>query len=126
MAKASNARPTKAQRQHRLVQLIAKNQITNQPDLVDLLRADGVVATQATVSRDLEDLGAVKVRIPGGETVGHTDNYNCMRDNIPDVTVKYYDGLPHNICDSVPERCAEDALSFLQSRFPDGFSPART
>ena len=63
---------------------------------------------------------------PGGETVGHTDNYNCMRDNIPDVTIKYYDGLPHNICDSVPERCAEDALSFLQSRFPDGFSPLRT
>ena len=66
------------------------------------------------------------VVIPGGETVGHTDNYNCMRDNIPDVTLKYYDGLPHNICDSVPERCAEDALSFLQSRFPDGFSPSRT
>jgi transcriptional regulator of arginine metabolism len=33
---------------------------------VELLAADGVVATQATVSRDLEDLGAVKVRIPGG------------------------------------------------------------
>jgi transcriptional regulator of arginine metabolism len=28
--------------------------------------ADGIVATQATVSRDLEELGAVKVRIPGG------------------------------------------------------------
>ena len=28
--------------------------------------ADGVVATQVTVSRDLEELGAVKVRIPGG------------------------------------------------------------
>jgi len=66
------------------------------------------------------------VGVPGGETVGHTDNYNCMRDNIPDVAVKYYDDLPHNICDIVPERCAEDALSFLQSRFPDGFSPLRT
>jgi transcriptional regulator of arginine metabolism len=37
--------------------------------MVDLLAADGVVATQATVSRDLEDLGAVKVRVPGGDTV---------------------------------------------------------
>ncbi len=27
------------------------------------------MATQATVSRDLEDLGAVKVRVPGGELV---------------------------------------------------------
>jgi transcriptional regulator of arginine metabolism len=28
-----------------------------------------VLATQATVSRDLEELGAVKVRVAGGETV---------------------------------------------------------
>jgi hypothetical protein len=48
-----------------------------------------------------------------------------MRDNIPDVAVKYYDDLPHNICDIVPERCAEDALAFLQQRFPGGFSPLR-
>ena len=33
---------------------------------MQLLEAEGIVATQATVSRDLEDLGAVKVRIPGG------------------------------------------------------------
>ena len=33
---------------------------------MELLAADGVVATQATVSRDLEELGALKVRIPGG------------------------------------------------------------
>jgi 3-oxoadipate enol-lactonase len=65
------------------------------------------------------------VVVPGGETVGHTDNYNCMRDNIPDVVVKYYDDLPHNICDIVPERCADDALAFLQQRFPGGFSPLR-
>ena len=79
MAKAANARPTKAQRQHRLIQLIANNQITNQPDLVELLRADGVVATQATVSRDLEDLGAVKVRVPGGETVYAIPEYEPER-----------------------------------------------
>jgi 3-oxoadipate enol-lactonase len=58
------------------------------------------------------------VGVPGAETVGHTGNYNAMRDNIPNVTLQYYDGLPHNICDSIPERCAADALEFLQSRFP--------
>ena len=31
-----------------------------------LLATAGLPATQATVSRDLEELGAVKVRIPGG------------------------------------------------------------
>lgn len=37
--------------------------------LVDLLGSNGASATQATVSRDLEELGAVKVRVPGGEPV---------------------------------------------------------
>ena len=43
--------------------------MTSQPQLVELLAAEGFTATQATVSRDLEDLGAVKVRVPGGESV---------------------------------------------------------
>jgi len=62
-------RLTKAQRQHRIAVLLARHQVTNQTELVELLSGDGVTATQATVSRDLEDLGAVKVRVPGGETV---------------------------------------------------------
>ncbi len=40
----------------------------NQAQLVELLAAEGCVATQATVSRDLEDLGAIKVRVAGGES----------------------------------------------------------
>ena len=43
--------------------------MTSQAQVVDLLAGEGVIATQATVSRDLEELGAVKVRMPGGETV---------------------------------------------------------
>ena len=60
---------TKVQRQQTIARLIAKHPVTSQPQLVDLLAGEGIVATQATVSRDLEDLGAVKVRVPGGETV---------------------------------------------------------
>jgi transcriptional regulator of arginine metabolism len=59
----------KTQRQHRIAQLLQHHAVTSQTQLVDLLAADKVVATQATVSRDLEELGAVKVRVPGGETV---------------------------------------------------------
>ncbi|HEY3943412.1 MAG TPA: arginine repressor [Acidimicrobiales bacterium] len=64
----SPARATKQQRQHRIVRLLETSAVGSQVQLVDLLAAEGVVATQATVSRDLEDLGAVKVRLPGGET----------------------------------------------------------
>jgi transcriptional regulator of arginine metabolism len=60
---------SKVQRQQTIVRLIEQHQVTNQPQLVELLEAEGITATQATVSRDLEDLGAVKVRVPGGATV---------------------------------------------------------
>ena len=56
----------KPQRQHRIARMLEEQAISSQGQLVELLAAEGVLATQATVSRDLEDLGAVKVRIPGG------------------------------------------------------------
>ncbi len=60
---------TKAQRQHRIAKLLAEQSVTSQGHLVELLAAEDVQATQATVSRDLEDLGAIKVRVAGGDTV---------------------------------------------------------
>ena len=62
-------RLAKTQRQHRVAKLLTEHHVGSQSKLVELLAADGVVATQATVSRDLEELGAVKVRVPGGDTV---------------------------------------------------------
>lgn len=59
----------KTQRQHRVARLLETHSVTSQTQLVELLEADGVRATQATVSRDLDELGAVKVRVPGGESV---------------------------------------------------------
>src|SRR6476646_2452600 len=68
----SGARPismAKQQRQHRIARLLEEHRVTNQSQLVELLADDGVTVNQATVSRDLEDLGAIKVRVPGGEPV---------------------------------------------------------
>ena len=59
---------TKHQRQHRITKLLESKAVGSQSHLVDLLAADGIDATQTTVSRDLEELGAVKVRLPGGDT----------------------------------------------------------
>ena len=59
----------KTQRQHRIARILEQHAVTSQGQLVELLAKDGVEATQATVSRDLEELGAVKVRVPGDETV---------------------------------------------------------
>lgn len=59
----------KNQRQHRIGRILENNSVTSQAQLVELLSVDGIVATQATVSRDLEELGAIKVRVSGGESV---------------------------------------------------------
>ncbi len=61
-------RVTKHQRQHRIAKILEARPVTNQAQLVDLLAEEGVEATQTTVSRDLEELGAVKVRLPGGDS----------------------------------------------------------
>jgi transcriptional regulator of arginine metabolism len=62
-------RLAKHQRQHRIARLLEQKAVTSQAQLVDLLAADGVLATQATVSRDLDELGAVRVRAGRGELV---------------------------------------------------------
>ena len=59
----------KTQRQHKISKYLETEDVSSQAQLVELLAADGINATQATVSRDLEDLGAIKVRARGGVTV---------------------------------------------------------
>jgi transcriptional regulator of arginine metabolism len=62
-------RLAKAQRQHLVAKLLAAHAVSSQEQLVALLADEGVAATQATVSRDLEELGAIKVRTGGGDSV---------------------------------------------------------
>jgi len=56
------------------------------------------------------------VVMPGGETVGSIANYEPFG-KLRDVEMRAYDGLPHNICDAVPDRCANDVRDFLRRRF---------
>ena len=60
---------TKGARQQAIVDLLAKHQIRSQGELSDLLAGTGVHVTQATLSRDLVDLDAVKVRVASGALV---------------------------------------------------------
>jgi transcriptional regulator of arginine metabolism len=48
------------QRRHRILDLIGRRTIRNQAELQKLLAEHGVEANQATLSRDLRDLGVVK------------------------------------------------------------------
>jgi transcriptional regulator of arginine metabolism len=59
----------KAARQRALVALLRSRQVSSQARVLEHLRRQGFDATQATVSRDLDDLGAVKVRGADGRLV---------------------------------------------------------
>ena len=52
----------RAGRQARIVELIRDRAVHSQAELLGLLVGDGIETTQATVSRDLDELGAIKVR----------------------------------------------------------------
>lgn len=49
-------------RQARIVQLVTSMGIRSQTELARLLAGEGIDVTQATLSRDLDELGAVKLR----------------------------------------------------------------
>jgi transcriptional regulator of arginine metabolism len=57
-----NAPLTKTARHARISELINEQPIRSQTELAEILAGQGVSVTQATLSRDLEELGAVKVR----------------------------------------------------------------
>jgi transcriptional regulator of arginine metabolism len=65
----SGAVHTKAARQARIAAVLASSSVHSQTELGRLLAAEGVDVGQATLSRDLEEIGAVKVRRPGAGTV---------------------------------------------------------
>jgi transcriptional regulator of arginine metabolism len=66
MTSAPKAAPevatTRAGRQARIVALLSARLVRSQSELAGLLADEGIDVTQATLSRDLEELGAVKLR----------------------------------------------------------------
>ena len=60
---------TKSARQSRIVEVLAGHEVHSQTELAELLATYGVQVTQATLSRDLDELDAVKVRATSGALV---------------------------------------------------------
>lgn len=52
----------RASRQSRILNIISQYEVETQEELVALLRKDGVEVTQATISRDIKELGLIKTQ----------------------------------------------------------------
>lgn len=64
----SDAKPlTKPARQARLIELIERECVGSQAEIVARLADEGIAVSQGTLSKDLLDLGAVRVRTPSGD-----------------------------------------------------------
>jgi transcriptional regulator of arginine metabolism len=61
--------PTKYERQGAILRLVRDRDLSTQQEVAEALRASGIDAVQATVSRDIAQLGLVKVRNPDGRLV---------------------------------------------------------
>ena len=60
---------SKFERQGAILRLVGERELATQADVADALREEGIDAVQATVSRDITQLGLVKVRANGGRLV---------------------------------------------------------
>jgi transcriptional regulator of arginine metabolism len=69
---------TKARRLGAIVRSLLEQDVTSQAQLCAILDERGITTTQATISRDLEELGASRSRRPDGELV-----YVLPREDLP-------------------------------------------
>jgi transcriptional regulator of arginine metabolism len=60
---------TKVERQQRILRLVEHQHLSTQSELADALRGQGIDTVQTTVSRDIAQLGLVKVRNGNGKLV---------------------------------------------------------
>ncbi|NMA72323.1 MAG: arginine repressor, partial [Firmicutes bacterium] len=56
----------KRRRQAAILQIVRERDVRTQEELAELLRQQGIEVTQATISRDIKELGLVKEPVPGG------------------------------------------------------------
>ena len=75
---------TRNARQRRIIELIKERDIVTQEELVALLQQSGYNVTQATVSRDIKDLGLVK-----SQTASGSYKYSLVENARPNTLGKF-------------------------------------
>jgi transcriptional regulator of arginine metabolism len=73
-----NVPQTKTARQRLIANALVQREVRSQSELTALLAREGLTVTQATVSRDLDELGAVRLRADSGHLV-----YSLAADTAP-------------------------------------------
>jgi transcriptional regulator of arginine metabolism len=104
MALSGTQPSVKQRRQRTLLDLIARAPIGSQEDLVELLHERGFEVTQATVSRDVAELGLVKV--PRGDRHVYATPETAATGNA-------YDARLRRLLEDIPVRIGRSGLSLV-------------
>jgi len=108
---------SRASRHSRIIEIISKNEIETQEELVKGLRDTGLDVTQATVSRDIKDLGLIKIvgnnkkykyALINDDTCGTNKIPNIFRDSILTTTT-----LPNMLVVKVIKGTSQLVSSFI-------------
>lgn len=86
----------KERRQRAILTLVATRPVHSQDQLASLLEAQGFEVTQATVSRDIKELGLVKVPLRNGESESQLFKYV-----VPSATMNYASRLHRAVAELV-------------------------
>jgi len=99
---------------------------TVEPGFVDWFIAESARTSVAALERfvpmmrsfdfvaDLQRIHCPTLAVaPGGDPIHTLDHYRALPEKIPDCEFVVYEGLPHNITDAAPDRCAQDYSRFL-------------
>jgi transcriptional regulator of arginine metabolism len=107
-------------RQARIVEILSQNTVSSQGELAGLLASSGIRVTQATLSRDLDELGAVKLRTPDGGQ----PTYVVPEDGALLTARRADDGPPHRLARLLAELLisAEPSANLVVLRTPPGAS----
>ena len=117
----------KSERQNRILELVAKYEIETQEEMMERLRSEGYMVTQATVSRDLKELKLSKALTargnyrycinPGRVSGGNTKLNSVMVDSITtvdysmnNVVIKTYPGMAQAVASAVDSLNMHDIL----------------
>ncbi|HEY3086790.1 MAG TPA: arginine repressor [Jatrophihabitantaceae bacterium] len=109
---------SRAARHARIVTILNSRQVRSQAELAAALNDDGLEVTQATLSRDLEELGAVKLRTPDGGL----PRYVVPEDGAPLAARAAKDAPPHRLARLIDELLvsAQASANLVVLRTPPG------
>jgi transcriptional regulator of arginine metabolism len=111
--------PSRAARHDRIVALVAQHPFRSQAELAKALDDSGFTVTQATLSRDLDELGAVKLRTADGGAPA----YVIPEDGSP-LAARSADDPPHRLSRLLGDLLvsAESSANLVVLRTPPGAS----